>query len=470
MIEKSLKSFEIVLAYPSENRLHHNAMIPMGIASIAAVLEESGFSVKIVDFNFYKGNFQDDLKKWQPKIVGIGGTTPTRKGSFRIAKMVKSVFPNIPVVYGGPHATFTVKDTLSYVPEIDFIIKGEAEFVFLDLCKKFIQGGKIDVFSLPGLGFRKDGKIVENRQARINNLSQLPMPARHLFENDYPMKLDFCPVKADFIMTSRGCPANCSFCVAARMFPGGVRLRAIAEVQKEIDFLVETKDIKGLKVFDSTFTANREHVLEFCKMVKPYHLLWECEIRVDTVDYELLKEMKEAGCCYVDIGLETTSPRLLREVNKRITVKQAENVLEWCKELGIKTKLFFIFGHIGQTFKECLDDVKWIRKHRDKIDYFANSMGLKLFPGTWSEKQAMRAGILPESFSWAEYSPPFKNLIFLEIGDVYIVDQKQLPFLGIFLIGAILNLQGTNLYSGQIMKLIKNYGRLAVGFLKKPFA
>ena len=99
-------------------------------------------------------------------------------------------------------------------------------------------------------------------------------------------------------MTSRGCSHACTFCVATRMFPGGVRYRSMVHVQNEIERILTYKNIGALKIFDSTFTVSREHVLQFCQMIKPYRLLWECEIRADTVDFDLLRIMKEAGCCY----------------------------------------------------------------------------------------------------------------------------------------------------------------------------
>jgi len=281
------------------------------------------------------------------------------------------------------------------------------------------------------------------------------------------MKLDFFDFEADYIMTSRGCPKCCSFCSASRMFPGGVRLRPIESVKKEIDSILANKFIKGLKIFDSTFTANRDHVLKFCEMIKPYGLFWECELTVDTVDYFLLKKMKEAGCRYVDIGMETTSYRILQALHKKITVDQAESVLEWCDELEIKTKVFFIFGHIGQTFNECIEDVQWLRKNKYKIDFFANSMGLKLYPGTLLEKKARQLNLVPQNFSWVKYKPSIKNIIFLEFGDVLIIDQKQLSLFKIFIIGLILHFQLTNLNKKYFLKYFSNAMKSVSGFLRK---
>lgn len=123
-------NFDVLLTYPKEKVNAFYNMIPLGLANIAGLLEQNNFTIKIVDFNFYKGDFRRDLKKWNPKIIGIGGTTATRKGSFLTAKLTKKVLPDVPIVYGGVHATFTAKDTLKNVAEIDYIVRGEGEFTF----------------------------------------------------------------------------------------------------------------------------------------------------------------------------------------------------------------------------------------------------------------------------------------------------------------------------------------------------
>jgi len=422
----SVNRFDTVLIYPKENLSIFENIIPLGLATIAAVLEENGISVKIVDLTLYHGNLAKDLQKWQPSVIGIGGTTVTRKGSFNAAKLSKKVLPDTPVVYGGVHATFAAEDTLKNISEIDYVIKGEGEFSFLHLCKCIHEDKTEDIFSVHGLSYRRDGKIFHNRPKRINDLDKLPQPARHLFEDNYGLKLDFYDLDADFIMTSRGCPAACSFCSASKMFPGGVRTRSADLIKPEIEALLKNKDIKALKIFDSTFTAKREHVLEFCQMIKEFDLKWECEIRADTVDKELLTIMRDAGCCYIDVGMETVDPELLTNLHKNIDVEQLEQALLWCRELSIKAKVFFIFGHPGQRFSSCLKDLKYIRQNRKKIDYIAASIGMRIYPGTRIEAQARKSGIISEGFSWAKYKPPFSNYLMFEFGDVMVLRQKGL--------------------------------------------
>ncbi len=191
-------------------------------------------------------------------------------------------------------------------------------------------------------------------------------------------------------------------------------------------------------------------------MIKPYNLLWECEVRADTVDYDLLATMKDAGCFYVDIGMETSNERLLRSIAKKITVPQVENVLHWCRELGIRTKLFFIYGHLGETYEECKNDMAYVKKHRKEIDVFANSVGLRVYPGTSLEKRMKSAGILPAKFSWAQFTRPKRNLLLMEMGDVLILEQQQLPITRLLGISLRLDLQLTNLSPEYMRRFIVN--------------
>lgn len=450
-----MEQIDVLLTWPKDGLRLFESMIPIGLASIAGVLREAGLTVKTIDFNHYKRDFQRELRALRPRVVGIGGTTPTRKGSFLTARLVKKALPSCTTVYGGPHATFAATDTLQHVPEIDFVIKGESEFSFLSLCRKIISEEDTEWGKIDGLVYRTESGIKESRVKRIQDLSLLPMPARDLFEHNYPLKLDLFDVEADFIMTSRGCPTACDFCSAARMFPGGVRLRPMAQVKEEIEWIISRKAIRGLKIFDSTFTADREHVLQFCDMIRPFKLLWECEIRADTVDKYLLKQMKDAGCCYINMGLETTSERLLKKMGKMISVSQAEQVLEWCREIGIKTKVFFTFGHIDETYEECLNDIRYMHNIKDKIDFFATTVGMRIYPGTALERRAKSRGVLPQDFSWVSFRAPILNYLILEPSDIKVLSQPQLPLWRMTLLILRLFLQKTVLSSAYIKKMIR---------------
>jgi hypothetical protein len=277
--------------------------------------------------------------------------------------------------------------------------------------------------------------------------------------------MDFCGLEADFLVTSRGCPARCSFCSASAMFPGGFRFRNVDLVREELEqILRRNPKVRGIKIFDSTFTADRSHVLDFCRMIKPFGLAWECEARVDTVDHDLLREMKEAGCYYIDIGLETSDSGLLRSLGKAITIRQVDDTLDWCKALRIRTKLFMIFGLLDQTFEDCRSDVRFLKERKDKVDQFATTFGLRIYPGTAVERILRKRGIMALDFSWAKYKPSLRNWLLLEFGNTYILEQPQLTFPRLLHVAFLLFRQKTLLSDEHIQKLItQNVKNLIAG-------
>jgi radical SAM superfamily enzyme YgiQ (UPF0313 family) len=210
------------------------------------------------------------------------------------------------------------------------------------------------------------------------------------------------------------------------MFPGGVRLRNIDQVGTEIEQILLNKKISGLKIFDSTFTADRAHVLSFCDMIKKFDLKWECEVRADTVDKELLSDMKNAGCYYINIGMETSDKTQLKKIGKGINPEQVLSVLDSCRYVGIKSKVFFTFGHAGQKYDECIRDIEFIDKNKSRIDFFAVTVGMRIYPGTRLEKTAFKNGSMPQNFSWHRKIKSFKNFMILEPGNIPVLFQKDL--------------------------------------------
>ncbi|OGW75562.1 MAG: hypothetical protein A2Z72_01415 [Omnitrophica bacterium RBG_13_46_9] len=388
-----------------------NLMPPLGLAYIGYMLEKTGFSVQVLDLEIKPDNF--DLYTYignlAPKIVGISGTSHSRFESFAIARVAKQVSHKIFTVYGGCHATFTAEDTLSHIRDIDYIVHGEGEVTFLELANSLLfKKGTVD--DIKGISFRKDSRIIRTApRERIADLDSVAY-SRHLLEMEkYDLKLDFLDVPAMLVITSRGCPYNCNFCSASAMFGATHTTRSAQNIVNEIQYGIDKYGIKGIKFFDSTLTLNKKHILSIIKEMKKRNLClpWECEIRVDTVDRALLRSMKEAGCYYVDFGIESASERVLDIIGKRISIKEAIDVLKWCKEFDIKTKVFFTFGHLGETWRDAMMTIKFIDKYLNYISKPAMIRQVKIFPGTRLEKYARENGLLPRDFSWSE---PFDRI------------------------------------------------------------
>jgi anaerobic magnesium-protoporphyrin IX monomethyl ester cyclase len=388
-------------------------MAPLGMLSIAAVLEQRGYGVRVVDLEFAQEDVGAVVEMERPAVVGIGGTSTSRFNAFEIARAVKLINPTILTVYGGSHASFTAQDTLEQVPAIDVVVRGEGEMVMLELLRCI--AARDDLGKVMGISYREDAHICHSESMpRIRDLDALPMPARHLLDMEgYRLKLDLLGKKAASLITSRGCPINCSFCSASVMFGHLLTIRSPKNVVDEMVCLLEHYGVGGIKIFDSTFTLSRRHAEGICDEIlrRGLSFPWECEIRVNTVDLPLLRKMKAAGCYLVDFGVESASERVLERMHKGITLRQAEQVIQWTHDLGIAQKVFFTLGHIEETQADADMTLAFIQRNLNRITLPSIGIGIRIYPGTEVEKFALANGYLRD-FSWSRpYDEPTNQLL-----------------------------------------------------------
>jgi anaerobic magnesium-protoporphyrin IX monomethyl ester cyclase len=406
-VETALKNKNVLLISPpvGKSQLGKVPMPPLGLASIAAILESNGHKVEILDCPLLGMDFpglKDAIREKNPDIVGITGTTWTRFEQFKAAKVAKEVNPQVFTVLGGPHVTFTAVQTLEKLPYVDVVIKGEGEIPFSELLKVYPDLDKAKKIS--SITLRLNGKIIDNPVGDfIHNLDDLPEPARHLI--DIPAyKQTLFGKKATTLMTSRGCPIFCSFCSTSVMWGAQNRRRSPSRVADEIEGLIKKYDLEAVWFFDDTLTLNRQHIVglldEFEK--RELKFIWYCEIRVNTIDYDLLKRMYDLGCRYVSFGVESASPRVLKRINKGINLEQVERVIEWCNELGIYMKAFFMFGLPDETYDDGMKTVEFLKKFKPLINDVALSAGCSILPGTEVEQYAVKIGQIPDNFDWTE--------------------------------------------------------------------
>ncbi|MBU0701371.1 B12-binding domain-containing radical SAM protein [bacterium] len=398
---------DVLCLNPRENKPTVSAfggMPPLGLCWIAAVLEKNGYLVNILDLDWDNTCLESVIEAEHPKMVCLSGTSHTRFESFNLAKIIKEKDPSIVVCYGGCHATFTADDTLSHVNAIDIIVKGEGEYTVLDIAGVIIRNkGKLQ--DVMGISYRDGDKIVHNpSRPPITDLDSLPFPARHLLKMEYYRpKLEFLNVTSTLVMTSRGCPVNCSYCSASAMWGRRYTTRSPQNVADEVEMLIKEYGVEGIEFQDSTITLNRDHIEGLCDEFERRKLKfpWLCELRVNTVDKDLLRRMQKAGCYYIWFGLESASPQVLKKMKKGITIEQVENVINWAVELGIYTRVFITYGHIGETYEDAMTTWKFVQKHKNKITDLGSGTGILIYPGTMVEKYAYEIGCLPSNFSWA---------------------------------------------------------------------
>ena len=390
-------------------RWEESALPSLGLGYLAAFLEKYGVGCEILDAHALQMKMPDiqrHLKESRPDIIGFTFATENRFFGFDAIRAARSAVPSAFIVAGGPHVSAASEDTLKHIHELDAVVRGEGEMALLQLTRSIESGDGPN--SVPNVSYRVDGGVAVNPPGDfIQDLDSLPFPARHLMPMDrYRYTADVPGVgklKALNIMASRGCPFDCSFCASPGMWGRKYRARSPENMLAEVDELVNRYEAKALWVFDDTFTVQRSRTEAICEgmMERFPGIKWFCEIRVDTVDRELLALMQKAGCYCVAFGVESGSQRIIDEsIGKRIKVEQVRQVVGWCRELKLQYNPFMILSHPGETEEDARQTMAMIREwHTDKSPVSLAIM--HIYPGTRIEKIAFEKGILPHDFSWA---------------------------------------------------------------------
>lgn len=383
---------------------------PLGLAYIAAVLIRDGHEVEIIDRaalhfkNKFKRNEVDietrrKLQAFQPAIIGISSLTGTFSDAQHIARLVRGLsgFKETMIVMGGFHPTVEDESVLNECPEVDLVLKGEAEYSFRDL----VNGKKLE--DIEGITLRKPGKDTKyysNRIPKNNwNLDELPFPARHLLDMEYYTQPTSAAVSgihvepATFI-SSRGCPNKCHFCGAKEM-NRLVRSHSAEYVIREIEHVVGRYNVSCIVFADQLFLTNNRRVEEFCNLMidKKLHqqVSWVANSRVDYVNLQILKLMKEAGCIWVCYGFETGSQKILDEVNKRTSVEQNIEAALVTKKAGILVAATMIAGLPTEDENDFQESVRFL----EKIDPASSGFNIfTLLPGTEYYKRYLNNGII----------------------------------------------------------------------------
>ena len=274
-------------------------------------------------------------------------STPGFPGDIRLAAEIKKANPKIKIAFVGPHVTVLPEKSLRDCPEIDFIVRKEFDHAVVDFAKGKPLG------DIPNVSFLKDGKVVHNPDApQLQDLDALP----HVTEV-YRRDLDVTKYNVPFLLypfvalyTTRGCPAQCTFCLWPQTLSGHPwRKRSTDDVAAEMKKAKEIfPDVKEFFFDDDTFNIQKARTIELCAKLKPLGLTWSCTSRV-TTDYETLKAMKEAGCRLLIVGYESGDPQILKNIKKGATVERARQFTKDCKKLGLIIHGDFILGLPGET-------------------------------------------------------------------------------------------------------------------------
>lgn len=379
--------------------------LPLGIFYLAACLRKNGYEVMVCDAEAEKLLAEDilgRLNQFAPRFVGISSTTVAFHRALEIAESIKSSFPDMQLVLGGPHITSNCDHAMSY-PAFDYGVLGEGEITLLELLNALSANGPID--HIQGIAFRKDGKVVRTqRREFISNLDTLPLPAYDLVKDMgayAPPPSNYRTLPVMNVITSRGCPNECTFC-DRNIFGRKYRERSAANVFTELKHLYETYGVREFAFVDDTFLINKERIHELFDLIRREGLFfpWTCMARINNVTYEFLKYLKENGCWSIAFGIESGDEGVLKVIKKNITPERVRTVIDWCYNLGIETKGFFIIGHPTETIETIDKTIEFA------LDLKLNAVVVTIntpIPGSQQFAEAHLYGTL-DTTDWARFN------------------------------------------------------------------
>lgn len=375
---------------------------PLGLLYLAStILKHTDNEVKVLDCQVEEmgmDRLRKEIDQFSPDIVGITAMTFTIYDCLLVAKIAKEAKSDTKVVLGGPHVHIFPKESIN-LPNIDFLILGEGESSIVDFLNSIGNTEKLK--NVKGLVFKDGNRIVCNdTPPLIQDLDSIPFPARHLtpYKKYSSLLAKRSPVTT--MITSRGCPYKCIFCDRPHL--GKVfRARSAENVMKEIDECVKM-NIKEILIYDDTFTINKKRVMDICDALikRKYNLGFDIRARVNTVDYEMLRKLKKAGCERIHYGVESGNPDVLKTLRKGITLSQVRKAFYLTKKAGISTLGYFMLGSPTETRETIMQTIRFAK--RIKCD-FAHFTITTPFPSTDLYRDGIARGIIKKDY-WKEFA------------------------------------------------------------------
>lgn len=439
--ERSAESVDILLVNPPTpdgglwirtqhrvgRRTRENMVWPqVSLAQLAALLHPQ-YKVAIIDANAEQmgwADFTREVDRLQPKYYLTQVTAPTLENDMYGCFLAKA--RGSMTIAFGTHVTPIPRETMRPYPSLDFILLGEPDLTIRDLLdhlerkieqrpeniKKLftdhdhlytpaiMADGRIDLGGIKGLVWRKNDDIVVNfTRPFIPNLSDMPLPMHHLLPlQKYRMPMIRGPFT--FVVTSRGCPAGCTYCIKHVSYQFSTRVRSPKDIMEEL-WILKNLGMNNIHMYADLFTVNRDQVMGLCELMieENINIKWTCNSRVDYVDEEMLKMMAKAGNWLISWGIESGNEEILRHARKGAYPDKARSALQWARQAGIKNWGYFIIGLPGET-KDTI---------RDTID-FSKSLPLDIalfhvaapYPGTPFFFEVVENGWFRQDTRWEQ--------------------------------------------------------------------
>ena len=364
----------LLIRPPRRHPLEQSLTVPpLGLAYIAASLEQAGHQVEIWDAYIDRWTWtrlQRELSKVSVDVIGLSAMTPMWDVICRASKLARPAAKWL--IVGGPHPTAVKQGIFVDNPYLDAGVVGEGEETVVNLLEWFASGGPI-----PKGVLTPEGEFTEASPPKIASIVR---PARHLLNNRkyrYPLAGQR---NVGTMITSRGCPFRCSFC--DKSVSGSTwRARTAVDVVDEMEAMQRDYGIQFINMYDDNFTLHRKRIMDICAEIERRGLTiaWKCEGRVDNLDPEMLTAMKRAGCKMIAFGVESGNPESLALLRKDIKVEETIATFRLMKKLGVYSLAYMILGVPGEDLDDVWSSIRFAREIGADYVQFSS---LSAMPGT----------------------------------------------------------------------------------------
>lgn len=383
-----------------------NSHYPLGLAYLHAFLEKQGHTMHTLFLNDYaytncRKIFLKNVKMHTPDVVGFNIITQNRTSSFRLIRYIHKNYPTIRIVIGGIHTTVMHEQILRHFPYIIAVL-GEGEITAKEVLEK-INAGK-SLRHVDGIAYVLKRKIIKTKNRElIADLDTLPFPKHEVFFSEKRTIAS--------MITSRGCPFHCSFCVLNAITRGYPRKRSVQNVIQEIEHLITRyPQLETIWFHDDQFFLINSRVIEFCNEIirRNIKLKFICSGRFKPISKEMVEALEKAGFMQVLLGLESGSPKILNLCHKFITHEDVINAMTLFKNSKIIVSTFLIVGLYGETDETVDETIQFVQRiQKIKYLFFDDISVLLIYPGTEIYDIAKKSGFMRDSYWLTEKPTPF---------------------------------------------------------------
>lgn len=431
-----MKRLNFLLIMPRlVNKAGDGYSFPLGLPYVSAALKKAGFRVFTCNLNHHMGAVEDivarQIEENHIDVVLTGGLSFQYYPIKQLVDAVKRADNNIPVFAGGGVITGDPEAAMEALEVCAAGIIGEGEVTDVELCRALEE--ELPLEDVAGLIIKMpDGSYHRTSERKeIENIDDIPWPDYDGFdlEKSFRESPSISGLNSDrtiFMLGSRSCPYQCSFCfhtVGKRY-----RQRSLDSFFEELDYNINKYHINFVCVADELFSYNNERVVEFCRRIKPYHIRWWAQFRVDSIDPSILPIIRDSGCSTMSFGLESADNRVLKSMRKNITVEQIEKTLGTVYENGIPFEGAFIFGDDAETYETAMNTLNWWEKH---AEYKISLNTITVFPGCSLYRNAKKNGVIRDPVQYLKDGCPQKNNTQMSLEEYRDIIEKivRYPFL-----------------------------------------